>query len=214
MIGGDENLPRRGLMFVLSSPSGAGKTTLAARLLAADNLLTLSVSATTRAARPGEVHGRDYFFVSEEEFFAMRERREFLEWAYVFGNYYGTPKQAVIEILERGCDVLLDIDWQGAQQLHQHRDKDVVSIFILPPSMTELESRLRKRAQDTDAVIQGRLEGAADEITHWAEYDYVLLNDDFDATAAKMDTILRAERLKRFRQTWLTEFVGQLLSQK
>jgi len=210
----DEIRTRRGLLLVVSSPSGAGKSSLSSELMSRHPELTLSVSATTRPPREGEKDGVHYHFLSESEFEKRKDAGWFYEWAKVHGNYYGTPKQAVIEILERGCDVLLDIDWQGAQQLHQHRDKDVVSIFILPPSMTELESRLRKRAQDTDAVIQGRLEGAADEITHWAEYDYVLLNDDFDATAAKMDTILRAERLKRFRQTWLTEFVGQLLSQK
>lgn len=203
---------RRGLLLVVSSPSGAGKSSLSSELMSRHPELTLSVSATTRAPREGEKDGVHYHFLSVEAFEKRRDAGWFYESAKVHGNYYGTPKQAVIDILERGCDVLLDIDWQGAQQLHQHRDRDVASIFILPPSMTELESRLRKRAQDSDEVIAGRLEGAEEEITHWAEYDYVLLNDDFHETAAKMDRILQAERLKRFRQTWLTGFVTGLLT--
>ena len=211
MIGGDENLPRRGLMFVLSSPSGAGKTTLAARLLAADNLLTLSVSATTRAARPGEVHGRDYFFVSEEEFFAMRERRGFLEWAYVFGNYYGTPKGPVTEILSNGCDVLFDIDWQGAQQLDQIAGEDVVKVFILPPSREELESRLRRRNQDPEEVVRARMVKADTEMSHWAEYDYVIINQELDRSERILHSILLAERLKRRRQIGLSGVVNQMM---
>jgi len=203
--------PRRGLLLVVSSPSGAGKSSLSQELMSRHPELTLSVSATTRAPRAGEQDGTHYHFLSEAEFERRREAGWFFEWARVHGNLYGTPKAAVIEILEQGRDVLLDIDWQGAQQLLQHRDRDVVSIFILPPSMRELEDRLRKRAQDAETVIEERLDGALEEITHWAEYDYVLLNDDFQETVARMDAILVAERLRRFRQTWLTAFVGGLL---
>ncbi len=202
---------RRGLLLVLSSPSGAGKSSLARRLLETHPELTLSVSATTRAPRAGEEDGRDYHFLTREEFEIRRAAGWFYEWAVVHGNLYGTPKGPVREIFESGCDVLLDIDWQGAQQLIQQQDQDVVSVFILPPSMAELEARLRTRAQDSEEVIQRRLAGASAEMTHWGEYDYVLLNDDFETTAARLDTILRAERLRRERQTWLTEFTRGLL---
>ncbi|MGF1464094.1 MAG: guanylate kinase [Maricaulaceae bacterium] len=201
---------RRGLLFVISSPSGAGKTTLSNRLRAQHPDLTLSVSATTRTKRPGEEHGVHYYFLSKEAFEQRRAQGWFYEYAQVHGNFYGTPKQAVLDILADGKDVLLDIDWQGAQQLLQHSDRDVVSVFILPPSMAELEQRLRQRAQDSDAVIARRLAGAAEEITHWLEYDYVLVNDDVDVCAGRLDAILRAERLRRFRQPWLTDFIGDL----
>ncbi len=202
---------RRGILFVISSPSGAGKTTLSNRLRHTHDDLTLSISATTRAPRKGEVDGVDYQFISKHEFERRRDNGYFYEWALVHGNYYGTPKAPVLEILRDGQDVLLDIDWQGAQQMLQERDHDVVSVFILPPSMDELERRLRTRASDADDVIAQRLDGGVKEITHWLEYDYVLVNDDVDKTAAAVDVILRAERLKRFRQPWLTGFVNDLL---
>lgn len=205
---------RRGLMFVISSPSGAGKTTLSNRLRQAHDDLTLSISATTRAPREGEIDGEDYHFLDRAMFERLRGRNHFFEWAEVHGHYYGTPKEPVMEMLENGCDVLLDIDWQGAQQMFQQRDRDVVSVFVLPPSMKELAARLRKRAQDPEAVIKKRLKGAVEEITHWAEYDYVLVNDDVDETAATLDAILRAERQRRFRQPWLNDFVHDLLGQK
>ena len=201
---------RRGLLFVISSPSGAGKTSLSRRLLAQHPDIMLSVSATTRAPRPSETDGVDYFFLDEDEFKRRAREGEFYEWAKVHGHRYGTPKEPVLETLDEGRDVLLDIDWQGAQQLLLERDSDVVSVFILPPSMTELEARLRKRAQDRDDVIQTRLAGAWKEITHWAEYHYVLVNEDFDQTAADLECILQAERLQRVRQPWLADFVRKL----
>ena len=202
---------RRGLLFVLSSPSGAGKTTLSNRLRQSHDDLTLSVSATTRPPRPGEIDGADYHFLDRPAFEKKVSDGFFYEWATVHGNLYGTPKEPVLEILEGGQDVLLDIDWQGAQQLLQHRDRDVVSVFILPPSLVELAGRLRKRASDPEDVIARRLNGAVEEITHWAEYDYVLVNDDVDETAAQLDAILRAERARRFRQPWLNGFVKDLM---
>ncbi len=204
---------RRGLLLVISSPSGAGKSSLSRRLMELHPELTLSVSATTRLPREGEVEGEHYYFLDVEEFKARDEADWFYESARVHGNYYGTPKQPVLDILESGRDVLLDIDWQGAQQLLQERDQDVVSVFILPPSMIELERRLRNRAKDSDEVIQNRLDGAVKEMTHWLEYHYVLLNDDFDETISNLDAILRAERLSRPRQTWLTDFTKELLEQ-
>jgi guanylate kinase len=201
---------RRGLLFVISSPSGAGKTSLSKRLLENHPDIMLSVSMTTRPPRPGEVEGKDYFFVDEAKFKELARDGHFYEWAKVHGHRYGTPKLAVLETLEEGRDVLLDIDWQGAQQLLLERDSDVVSVFILPPSMVELEARLKKRAQDPEPVIQQRLAGAWKEITHWAEYHYVLVNEDFDRTAADLEGILRAERLQRVRQPWLADFVRKL----
>jgi guanylate kinase len=206
----DDERRRRGLLFVISSPSGAGKTSLSKRLLENHPDIMLSVSMTTRPSRPGEVEGKDYFFVDEARFKALAREGHFYEWAKVHGHRYGTPKQPVLDTLEDGRDVLLDIDWQGAQQLLLERDSDVVSVFILPPSMPELEARLRKRAQDPEPVIQERLAGAWKEITHWAEYDYVLLNEDFDRTASDLESILRAERLQRVRQPWLADFVRKL----
>jgi guanylate kinase len=201
---------RRGLLFVLSSPSGAGKTSLSKRLLANHPDIMLSVSATTRPPRPGEKEGVDYYFLDEEEFKRRAREDYFYEWAKVHGYRYGTPKEPVLKTLEEGRDVLLDIDWQGAQQLLLERDSDVVSVFILPPSMAELEVRLRKRAQDPEEVIQERLSGAWSEIAHWAEYDYVLVNEDFEGTAGDLEGILRAERLMRVRQPWLADFVRKL----
>jgi guanylate kinase len=201
---------RRGLMLVLSSPSGAGKTTLSRRLLKSETNLTLSVSATTRPSRPNEREGIDYYFVPKDRFERMLAGGEFLEQASVFDYRYGTPKKPVIEALAEGRDVLFDIDWQGTQQLKERTREDLVSVFVLPPSHDELERRLRERAQDSDEVVARRMAKAADEISHWAEYDYVIINDDIDAAHAKIAAILRAERLKRARQVGLSDFVRAL----
>lgn len=211
MIGGDLKVARRGLMFILSSPSGAGKTTLADRMLKKEDQMTLSVSATTRPRRPGEVHGQDYFFVAEDEFFRMRDTGDFLEWANVFGHYYGTPRPLVEDTLSKGQDVLFDIDWQGAQQLSQVAGEDVVKVFILPPSREELEKRLRRRAQDSEEVVQKRMAKADAEISHWAEYDYVIVNYDLDESEQLLSAILFAERLKRRRQVGLSEIVKGMI---
>jgi guanylate kinase len=197
-------------MLVLSSPSGAGKTTLSRKLLAADPGVELSVSVTTRKQRPGEVDGRDYHFLDAPRFDAMVENGELLEWAQVFGNRYGTPRLPVEATLVQGRDVLFDIDWQGTQQLREKADRDLVSIFVLPPSIPDLELRLRTRAQDSDEVIHARMGKAADEMSHWAEYDYVVINTDIDRAFAQVQSILAAERLKRERQTGLSEFVRRL----
>ncbi len=203
---------RRGFMFVLSSPSGAGKTTLSRLLLDQDDILTMSVSVTTRPMRPGEEDGRDYFFVTPERFQEMVEQDELLEHATVFGHSYGTPRTFVQKALDEGKDVLFDIDWQGTQQLKATCPQDLVSVFILPPSMGELETRLRKRAQDSEEVVKFRMNKAAGEIEHWEEYEYVVINRDLDATLARITHILYAERHKRLRQTSLPEFVGKLCS--
>jgi guanylate kinase len=208
--GGGEKVARRGLMLVLSSPSGTGKTTLSRRLLEVDPAVQLSVSATTRPQRPAEVDGRDYHFVDRTRFDEMVRKGQLLEWAEVFGNRYGTPRAPVEEALTRGQDVLFDIDWQGTQQLRDKVSKDFVSVFLLPPNVPELERRLTTRAQDSDEVIQGRMAKAADEMSHWAEYDYVLLNRDVDETFAQLQAILTAERLKRERQPGLADFVRGL----
>jgi guanylate kinase len=207
----NEFTARRGLMLVLSSPSGAGKTTLSRKLLAADNAIAMSVSATTRAPRSGEVEGKDYFFVSPSMFTQMAQGDAFLEHAQVFSNHYGTPKEPVHLALAQGRDVLFDIDWQGTQQLRQQAGDDLVSIFVLPPSHDELERRLRARAQDSEDVVQARMSRANDEISHWAEYDYVVINDDVDATLAKIRTILDAERMKRGRQAGIADFARKLM---
>jgi guanylate kinase len=204
-------IQRRGLMLVLSSPSGAGKTTLSRGLLANDANVTMSVSATTRSPRPGEVGGKDYRFLGVEDFLRMVQQGEFLEHAVVFGNHYGTPKVPVFEALAAGRDVLFDIDWQGTQQLRQQARDDVVSIFVLPPSRGELERRLKARAEDPADVIAKRMAKADGEISHWAEYDYVVINDDIARAQAQVDVILKAERLKRERQPGLPGFVEGLM---
>ena len=194
-------------MFVLSSPSGAGKTTLSRLLIERMPGLTLSVSATTRPMRPGEVEGSDYLFVDQARFEAMVKRDELLEWATVFDNRYGTPRAPVEHALSAGTDVLFDIDWQGTQQLREKARADVVSVFILPPSAADLEKRLHTRAQDSDAVIRGRMSRATHELSHWAEYDYIVINHDIEDAFAEVQSILKAERLKRERRTGLTTFV-------
>jgi guanylate kinase len=204
-------MQRRGLMLVLSSPSGAGKTTLSRRLLERDAAITMSVSATTRPPRQGEQEGKDYFFVSSSMFTGMVGGDGFLEHALVFGNHYGTPKEPVMLALAKGRDVLFDIDWQGTQQLRQQAGDDLVSIFVLPPSHDELERRLRARAQDAEDVVAQRMARAGNEISHWAEYDYVVINDDLDTTLVKIETILAAERMKRSRQTGIPAFVTGLM---
>ncbi len=202
---------RRGLLIVLSSPSGAGKTTISRLLLDADPSITMSVSATTRSIRPGEKEGRDYHFVDESEFQAMIEANEFAEYATVFDHRYGTPARPVREAIEEGRDILFDIDWQGASQLEERMAQDLVTIFLLPPSMGELERRLVARGTDGDSVIAERMRRAAGEIEHWGEYDYVLVNDDMDRCLADVRTIIAAERLRRNRQLGLTDFVRGLI---
>lgn len=204
------DIHRRGLMLVLSSPSGAGKTTLSRRLLESDTEIDMSVSATTRKPRPGEVNGKDYYFLSTEDFGIMRNRGEFLEHAKVFGNYYGTPRKPVEEALARGHDVLFDIDWQGTQQLDETAPEDLVKVFILPPSAQDLEKRLEKRAQDPADVVAARMAKASDEISHYQEYDYIIINENIDKAFMELQAILRAERLKRRRLTGLANFVKQL----
>ncbi len=204
-------LARRGVLFVLSSPSGAGKTTISRMLLDDDASIALSVSATTRPMRPGEVDGADYHFVDTPRFKEMVAAGDFLEWAHVFGHRYGTPRAPVDAMLAAGKDVLFDIDWQGAQQLYQEAGPDVVRVFILPPTMDELERRLRARNTDSDAVIAARMERAANEISHWDGYDYVLINDDVARCFDEVKAILRAERLKRRRQVGLIGFARDLI---
>ncbi len=207
-------ISRRGLMLVLSSPSGAGKTTISRRILEADAKLTMSVSVTTRPARPSEVEGRDYDFIDAVEFDQMIERGELLEYAEVFGHYYGTPTKPVRKALAAGRDVLFDIDWQGAQQLAQSARSDLVSIFILPPTTAELARRLKLRAQDSDEVVAGRMAEAAEEMSHWREYDYIVVNDDIDRAVASVHAILEAERCKLGRQTGLVDFVKGLREER
>jgi guanylate kinase len=203
-------IARRGLMFVLSSPSGAGKTTLSRMLLRADPGVELSVSVTTRPKRRGEINGRDYHFIDRARFDAMIRKGELLEWAEVFGHRYGTPRLPVTKALQRGCDVLFDIDWQGTQQLHEKARDDLVSVFILPPTALELGRRLKRRAQDTKAVIGARMAKASGEMSHWPEYGYVIVNHDKSEAFAELRAILAAERLKRERQIGLSEFVRGL----
>jgi guanylate kinase len=206
----DGAVARRGLMLVLSSPSGAGKTTLSRRLLDEDNGVTLSISVTTRKMRPAEEDGRDYHFIDQQRFDALIDKGELLEYAEVFDNYYGTPKKAVMDSLAKGRDVLFDIDWQGTQQLREKARGDLVSVFILPPSIPELEKRLRTRAQDDYDTIVRRMAKAGDEMSHWAEYDYVIINSDVSRAFTEVKAILGAERLKRERQPGLSDFVRSL----
>lgn len=206
------NIDRRGMMLVLSSPSGAGKTTLSKRLLARDQRIRMSVSVTTRSMRPGEVDGVDYHFVDQVSFAAKVKAGEFLEFATVFGNSYGTLRAPVEEALRAGKDILFDIDWQGTQQLKEKAREDVVSIFILPPTRHELEKRLSSRGQDSAETVAKRMAQANAEISHWAEYDYVIVNDDLDVAEGKIVKIVDAERCRRARQTGLSDFVRTLLA--
>jgi guanylate kinase len=210
--GKDKRIVRRGLMLVLSSPSGAGKTTLSQRLLDEERGISLSISVTTRPRRRGEVDGRHYHFIDSKRFDRMAKNGDLLEHAEVFGNRYGTPRKPVEIALRQGRDVLFDIDWQGTQQLREKLRQDLVSVFILPPSIPELERRLHTRAQDDDKVIRTRMAKAAGEMSHWAEYDYVVLNRDFKRAFEDLRAILAAERLKRERQTGLSAFVRRLQS--
>jgi guanylate kinase len=210
MTAGDKTIARRGLMLVLSSPSGAGKTTLSRMLLAQDGNVALSISVTTRAKRSGEVDGRDYQFIDRARFDRLAQAGELMEFAEVFGHCYGTPRAAVEKALAAGRDVLFDIDWQGTQQLREKAAGDLVSVFVLPPSIPELERRLRTRAQDSDDTIHARMAKAADEMSHWAEYDYIVVNRDIDRAFLDVRAILSAERLKRERQTGLSAFVRGL----
>lgn len=209
---GNPEIGRRGLMLVLSSPSGAGKTTLTKLLRDEEPSLTLSISVTTRPRRPSEVDGVHYFFKTADEFKDLRDRGDLLEWAEVHGNFYGSPRKEIDKALSAGNDILFDIDYQGAMQVRKTAPDDVVSIFILPPSIPELRRRLERRAEDSAAVIQQRLKNAKNEIDRWRDYDYVLVNDDLQATFAKIRAILAAERLKRERQTGLPKFISGLLA--
>lgn len=205
------SIARRGMLFVVSSPSGAGKTTLSRRLLEQDDMIDMSVSYTTRPPRPNEVDGKDYYFVGEPTFLQMKENEDFLESAKVFGNYYGTPKGPVMNAIDQGKDVLFDIDWQGAQQLAEVVRGDLVTVFILPPSRDILEQRLKSRAQDSDEVVAQRMAQADSEISHYAEYGYVIVNHDLDLASQQLYAILQAERLKRRRQTGLRAFVQSVV---
>ncbi len=203
-------IPRRGLMFVMSSPSGAGKTTLSRKLLAADDNIAMSVSVTTRKPRPGEVDGQDYYFITQSAFDKMVKAGELLEYATVFGNSYGTPKKPVEDALAKGRDVLFDIDWQGTQQLAQAMEDDLVRLFILPPNADSLHDRLIGRNSDSATVVAKRMAEAPREISHWPEYDYVVINDNIDDSHRQVMAILTAERLRRRRQTGLTDFVRKM----
>jgi guanylate kinase len=210
---GQWRIERRGLLLVLSSPSGAGKTTLAGRLTQADPCLGMSVSVTTRAPRQGEVDGKDYIFIDRQEFERRKQAGELIEWAEVHGNFYATPRAPVLSALAHGQDMLFDIDWQGARQLKAEASADMVGVFILPPDAATLERRLKTRAQDSEAVVSRRLAAAASEIAHWRDYDYVIVNADLEASLAGLRAILAAERLKRVRQIGLESFVARVLSE-
>jgi guanylate kinase len=205
------HIARRGLLLVLSSPSGAGKTTLSRMLLAGDSNITMSISVTTRKPRSGEIDGRDYAFLDDAEFAKRRDAGELLEWAFVFDHHYATPRAPVVQALESGRDVLFDIDWQGTQQLHQKLPHDLVRVFILPPDSKTLEARLTSRNQDPPGVVARRMAKAASEISHWPEYDYVIVNDDLNRSLVSLQAILAAERLRRDRQRGLEPFVADLL---
>lgn len=208
----DSGIPRRGLMLVLSSPSGAGKSTIARALLEREERLFMSISVTTRPARPGEVDGKDYFFIDEAAYQEKVRDKGLLEHAEVFGNFYGTPRSLVESHLSIGEDVLFDIDWQGTQQLRESARDDLVSVFVLPPSYEELANRLTGRGQDSQEVIKGRMAKAADEMSHWPEYDYVIINDDIETSIDNVQAILRAERLRRSRRVGLGDFVNEMRS--
>ncbi|WP_440409949.1 guanylate kinase [Neorhizobium petrolearium] len=207
-------IARRGLMLVLSSPSGAGKSTIARNLLESDSTLGISVSVTTRQRRPSEIAGKHYHFISTREFERLRESDALLEWAEVHGNFYGTPREPVEAAMAEGRDMLFDIDWQGARQLQEKMKADVVSIFVLPPTMTELQSRLHRRAEDTEEVIRTRLLNSRAEIEHWREYDYVIVNDDLDNAFHAVSNIIGAERIRRDRRHGLFDFVQGLLMEE
>ncbi|MBF87379.1 MAG: guanylate kinase [Pelagibacterales bacterium] len=201
----------KGLMLVLSSPSGAGKSSICRSLLSLDNNLNMSISTTTREKRPNEIDGSDYFFVDENKFNELLIKGYFIEHAKVFGNYYGTEKKIIEDSIDQGKDLLFDIDWQGAQQLREKMGEDVVSVFILPPSKKELEKRLKNRGQDSDLVVKNRMNEASSEITHWAEYDYLIINDNLDQSVSDVLSILKAERMKRIRQIGLAEFTRSII---
>lgn len=207
------HIARRGLMLVISSPSGAGKSTIARTLMDIDKQIGMSVSVTTRARRPSEIEGVHYHFISQREFERLRASDALLEWAEVHGNFYGTPREPVEVAMSEGRDMLFDIDWQGAQQLQEKMSVDVVSIFILPPTMTELQSRLHRRAEDSEEVIQTRLHNSRAEIEHWREYDYVIVNDDLNAAFDAVQSIVKAERLRRDRRHGMFDFVQQLVTE-
>jgi guanylate kinase len=207
----EREISRRGIMLVLSSPSGAGKTTLTRELLRKDENVSLSVSVTTRERRPSEIDGVHYQFVSKRRFEAMRDADELLEWAEVHGNYYGTPREPVEQALSEGRDVLFDIDWQGTRQLLEKMRDDVVTVFVLPPTAAELKARLERRAEDSAAIIKQRLQNALEEIAHWREYDYILVNRDLNKSFPRLQAILTAERLKQVKMLDIENFVDQLL---
>ncbi|MFB9951190.1 guanylate kinase [Rhizobium puerariae] len=209
-----EKIARRGLMLVLSSPSGAGKSTIARNLLDEDRSLGISISVTTRAKRPSEIAGKHYHFITVPQFEKMRDAGDLLEWAEVHGNFYGTPREPVEQAMAEGRDMLFDIDWQGARQLQEKMKADVVSIFVLPPTMTELQSRLHRRAEDTEEVIRTRLLNSRAEIEHWREYDYVIVNDDLDEAFGHVSCIVNAERIRRDRRYGLFDFVEGLLQEE
>ena len=210
----NERTPRRGIALIVSSPSGAGKTSLCRRLTADHEQLKLSISVTTRAPRPGEENGREYHFIDEAQFDGLIAQGAFLEWAEVHGARYGSPRDAVTSALEAGRDVLFDIDWQGARSIAEAMPQDTVRVFVLPPSMQELRRRLYARAQDAHEVIERRLSRARDEIEHWDEYDYIIVNDDFDRSLAELAHIYHAERSRKGRNIWLLPYVAGLLSER